>query len=191
MESNGDVPFAMLSAFVFDDIVRNTSLFEDSDTARRFPLNHMDLGTQNILVDARFNFLAIIDWEFAQTVPWQVNHYPMPFPLQESDEEITSILQDPDHPAHRNVTRQDSARRLYANKFREAEAELRKQGRTLGNSSADVLDSPAASRIYACFTKLGRLPMSDEGFVHEMARLGFGLDAEGIERHLSRSGLSG
>jgi hypothetical protein len=58
----------------------------------------MDLGTQNILVDDRFNFRAIIDWEFAQTAPWQVNHYPMTFPLLESDTKIQGILQDPNHP---------------------------------------------------------------------------------------------
>ncbi|GKU11974.1 unnamed protein product, partial [Fusarium langsethiae] len=31
----------------------------------------MDLGTQNVLVDDDLNFLAVIDWEFAQTAPWQ------------------------------------------------------------------------------------------------------------------------
>jgi aminoglycoside phosphotransferase (APT) family kinase protein len=39
------------------------------DTVEQFPLSHMDLGTQNIIVDNDFNFLAIIDWEFAQTAP--------------------------------------------------------------------------------------------------------------------------
>lgn len=61
----------------------------------------MDLGTQNILIDEAFNFLAIIDWEFAQTAPWQVNHYPMPFPLTSSD--IDDILKDPEHMAFGNV----------------------------------------------------------------------------------------
>jgi hypothetical protein len=112
-DSNGGLPFTTLGAFVFRDIVQNTTLFEDSDVKGQFPLNHMDLGTQNILVDDKFNFQAIIDWEFAQTAPWQVNYYPMPFPLLESDEEIKSILQDPDHLAHRNVARQEAARRMY------------------------------------------------------------------------------
>ncbi|KAM3547293.1 hypothetical protein ARSEF4850_010111 [Beauveria asiatica] len=53
--------FSRLGAFVFRDIIHNTALFEDSDTHGRFPLNHMDLGTQNILIDNDFNFLAIID----------------------------------------------------------------------------------------------------------------------------------
>lgn len=66
-----------LGALVFLDIVQTTGHFRMSQDL--FPFNHMDLGMQNILVDDDFNFLAIIDWEFAQTAPWQVNHYPMPF----------------------------------------------------------------------------------------------------------------
>ncbi|TAQ84345.1 hypothetical protein B7494_g7333 [Chlorociboria aeruginascens] len=41
-----------------------------------FHLDHRDMGMQNILVDQYFNFLTIIDWEFA---PWEVIHYAMPF----------------------------------------------------------------------------------------------------------------
>ncbi|POR33096.1 hypothetical protein TPAR_06722 [Tolypocladium paradoxum] len=175
--------FTKLGAFVFRDIVNNTALFEDSDTDGRFPLSHMDLGTQNILVDDNFNFLAIIDWEFAQTAPWQVNHYPMPFPLLGSEAEIEGILRDPNHLAHRNVSRQESTRRMYIQKFRDAEMELRQKGRSLGGSFAKVLDSPA-SRIYACFTKLGDLPEADASLVYEMVRLAFGLDAKETERYL-------
>jgi len=107
----------------------------------------------------------------------------MPFPLQESDKEITPILQDLSHLAHRKVSRQHSARKLYANKFRDTEAKLRKQGGAPGSPIANFLNNPAW-RIYTCFTKLGRMPMSDESFVHEMVRLGFDLDAKGIERYL-------
>jgi hypothetical protein len=46
-----------------------------------------------------------------------------------------------------------------------------------------VLNSPA-SRIYACFTKLGNLPEADAGLVHEMVRLAFDFDAKGTERYL-------
>jgi hypothetical protein len=56
----------------------------------------MDMGTQNILVDQEFNFLAIIDWEFAQSAPLEVNHYPMPFPLVFSNAKIENILRNPD-----------------------------------------------------------------------------------------------
>ncbi|KAK8149917.1 hypothetical protein G3M48_005009 [Beauveria asiatica] len=178
--------FSRLGAFVFRDIIHNTALFEDSDTDGRFPLNHMDLGTQNILIDNNFNFLAIIDWEFAQTAPWQVNHYPMPFPLLGSEAEIEGILQDPNHLAHRNVLRQESARRMYTQKFRDAEMELGQKGRSLGGSFAKVLDSPA-SRVYACFTKLGGLPEADAaGLVYEMVRLAFGLDARETEQYLHK-----
>ncbi|KAK1768900.1 hypothetical protein QBC33DRAFT_534089 [Phialemonium atrogriseum] len=72
---------------------------------------------------------------------------------------------------------------MYAQKFRDAEIELRKKGRSLGGSIAEVLDSPA-SRICACFTKLGGLPEADGGLVHQMVRLAFDLGAEGTERYL-------
>lgn len=89
--------FVKLGAFVFTDIVRTTDLFTSPSCGELFHFNHMDVGTQNILVDDEFNFRAVIDWEFAQTAPWQVNHYPMPFPLLPSDAEIDEILKDPNH----------------------------------------------------------------------------------------------
>lgn len=148
-------------------------------------MNHMDLGTQNILIDDEFNFLAIIDWEFAQTSPWLVNHFPMPFPLVESDDEIQTILEDPDHLAHENVPRQEAARRLYVQKFRDTEAEIEKEGRGLGGSFADVLDSPP-SRLFACFTTVGRLEVVDEGLVREMVRLAFVFEGERADEYLCR-----
>ncbi|QYS98531.1 hypothetical protein H0G86_005710 [Trichoderma simmonsii] len=58
-----------LGAFVFLDIVETTDLFGRSVTEEFFPFNHMDLGTQNILVDEHFNFVAIIDWESLRQHP--------------------------------------------------------------------------------------------------------------------------
>jgi hypothetical protein len=168
-----------LGAFVFLDIVETTSLFGDKYTEGLFPLNHMDLGTQNLLVDKDFNIIAIIDWEFAQTAPWQVIHYPMPFPLLGPDEDI---LRDPSHIDYKNVLRQDVARRIYNRKFRDAESELREKGRTLGGSFANTLDS-SASRIYACFTHLGRTP-GDTSLVYEMVRLAYGLNTKEAEEYV-------
>lgn len=179
--SDATMPWATLGTLVFRDIVQSTTLYADS--SQRFPLNHMDLGTQNILIDDDFNFLAIIDWEFAQAAPWPVNYYPMPFPLVESDAEIQSILRDPTHLAHKNVSRQESARRLYVQKFQVAETALRNEGRIPGGSFAAVLDSPP-SRIYTCFARLGRLPMADEALVHEMVRLAFNYDIGRAKEYL-------
>jgi len=77
----------------------------------------MDIGTQNILIDQDFNVLAIIDWEFAQTALLEVNHYPIPFPLISADAKTDYILQNPDHIAHRNVSRQVTARKMYRQSF--------------------------------------------------------------------------
>lgn len=113
--NDGGNIFTRLGPSVFEDIVHNTALFKTGGGP--FHFNHMDMGTQNILVDQDFNFLAIIDWEFAQTAPWEVNHYPMPFPLISADAKINYILQNPDHIAHRNVSRQVAARKMYRQKF--------------------------------------------------------------------------
>ncbi|KAH9890298.1 hypothetical protein F4778DRAFT_380042 [Xylariomycetidae sp. FL2044] len=172
---------ARIGALVFRDILQKTTLFGDSDTIERFPLNHMDLGTQNILVDDDFNFLAIIDWEFAQSAPWQVNRYPMPFPLLALD--IERILGDPNHLAYKNVSRQDASRRLYRQKFQEVERKLAKERRPLGGSFADTLNGPA-SRIYACFTILGRQPQNDPDLVREIVRQAFGLRRNEVDDYI-------
>ncbi|KID78829.1 uncharacterized protein G6M90_00g026150 [Metarhizium brunneum] len=181
-ESNQSMShFHRLGALVFLDIVQSTPFFQASPA--QYPFNHMDLGTQNIIVDDDLNFLAVIDWEFAQTAPWQVNYYPMPFPLSWSDESINTILDDPQHLAHKNVSRQTDARELYCRKFREAEAKLKEEGMPLGNEFAKVLES-AASRIYGCFSKLGDVPEQDEGLVYEMVRLAFNFDVERANQYL-------
>lgn len=173
--------FRRLGALVFLDIVQSTTFFQVSHA--QYPLNHMDFGTQSIIVDDDLNFLAIIDWEFAQTAPWQVNHYPMPFPLLWPDERIKAILDDPQHLAHKNISRQADARELYCRKFREAESRLNREGVCLGGGFTEVLES-AASKIYACFSKLGDSPEQDEGLVREMVHLAFQFDDEGAKQYL-------
>lgn len=174
--------------FVFRDIVDRTSLFHDSPddnsgNDRGFPLNHMDLGTQNILVDEELNFLVIIDWEFAQMAPWQVNHFPMPFPLLWSNAKLNSIRRNPDHVAYRNISRQDTARGMYCQAFLEAEKEVRERARPLGWSFSEALNSPA-SKTYACFNSLGRNPQDDADLIRVMVQLAFGLDGERAEEYL-------
>lgn len=173
--------FRKLGTLVFLDIVRSTPLFQAHYA--KYPLNLMDLGTQNIIVDDDLNFLAVIDWEFAQTAPWQVNHYPMPFPLLWSDERIESILNNPHHLAHKNIARQDKARRLYRSQFQAAEAMLLQKNLADGCGFAGAIESEA-SRIYACFSRLGDSPEQDEDLVREMVRLAFGFDVDGTERYL-------
>lgn len=42
-----------------------------------FPLYHPDLRHSNIMVDEEFQVLAIIDWEGASTVPWELIEFPL------------------------------------------------------------------------------------------------------------------
>lgn len=135
-------------------------------------------------VDQDFNFLAIIDWEFAQTAPWEVNHYPMPFPLISADAKIDCILKNPDHIAHRNVSRQVAARKMYRQKFRDAQQALESRGRSLQKSIADMLDG-AASRIYAILEKFGVFEGMEEELTYEMARLAYGFNREEAKKYLN------
>ncbi|KAJ5711088.1 hypothetical protein N7488_005244 [Penicillium malachiteum] len=169
-----------LGAYVSLDIVPKTDLFKGLDSG--FYFNHMDLGTQNIIVDDDFNFLGLIDWEFAQTAPWQVNHYPMPFPLFRLTESIMSILADPDHIAHENIKKQQSSRNLYCQKFQEAEGNLWDEGHKDINFSG-VLEGPA-SRVLSCFNQVGESPENESELAGIMARLAFGFDDESADSYL-------
>lgn len=141
------------------------------------------MGPRNILVDQNFSFLAIIDWEFAQTAPWEVNHYPMPFLLISADPKTDCILQNPDHIAHRNVSPQVAARKMYRQKFRDAEQALESRGRSLQKSIADVLDE-AASRIYAILEKFRVFEGMEEELTYEMVLLVHGFDREEAKKYL-------
>lgn len=133
-----------LGGFVFLDIVQTTGLFEESQDL--FHFSHMDLGMQNIIVDDDFNFLALIDWEFIQTAPWHVNHYPMPFSLLWPDRKIKNALDDRTHIAHRNILKQHSSRGLYWPKFREAEIILKGEGLHEG-TFAEVLGESGVKNL--------------------------------------------
>ena len=173
--------FATLGPLVFRNIVRDTEIFKSSKGP--FHFNHMDMGMQNILIDDDFNFVAVIDWELAQSAPWEVNHYPMPIPLIFSDTETAEILYDPGHTAHRNVSRQVGARLLYRQKFKEAERALEKKGNPLHHSIAEVLEGKA-SRIYGLAGKIGVFHGMEEELTYELVRLGYGLTGQEAEQHL-------
>lgn len=177
--------FSMLGAFVFLDILQETDLFKSSNGGEPFHFNHMDMGVQNILVDDRFNLIAVIDWEFAQTAPWQVNYYPRPIRLSSSDASRDEILKDPTHIAHKNVSKHLAAQNLYRQKFEDAELELEKKGRPLGRSIAHLLDGEA-SRIYACLEDLGEMDDLDKELTYQMVWLAYGFDLEKTEQYFEK-----
>ncbi|UKZ76491.1 hypothetical protein TrVFT333_004197 [Trichoderma virens FT-333] len=173
--------FAVLGPFIFRNIVRDTEIFKSIQGP--FHLNHMDMGMQNILVDDEYNFVAIIDWEFAQSAPWEVNHYPMPIPLISSDRETAEFLHDTKHIAHRNTARQVGARLLYRQQFEEAERALERRGNPLRRSIADVLEGKA-SRICGVAGKIGIFDGMEEELTYELVRLGYGLTGSEAEEHV-------
>lgn len=180
----GDV-FSRLGPYIFHDIVNKTALFNGPSNYGPFHFNHMDMGTQNILVDDDFNFLAIIDWEFAQSAPWEVNHFPMPFPLTSSDKEIEDILKDPGDIAYPNVSRQHNTRQMYRRAFEKAEKELELSGRPLKTSIASVLEGPA-SRIYGILEKIDVFPGQAESLTYEMVRLAFEKEGEEATKYVEK-----
>lgn len=102
------------------------------------------------------------------------------------DEKITLALNDPDHIAHKNTTRQTAAQKMYRTKFREAEARVDKSGGHIRGGFSEVLGS-AASRIFACFSRLGCMPEQDENWTREMVRLAFNFDDEKAKLYLEQT----
>ena len=41
-----------------------------------FPLFHVDLGHNNIVVDDNYNVIGVIDWEHTCSVPWELIYFP-------------------------------------------------------------------------------------------------------------------
>lgn len=178
-EEHSDARFALLT---FTDIVENTELFT-SKPGDVFSFNHMDMGTHNFLVDDKFNFLAVIDWELAQSAPWQVSHYPRPFSRTWSDEKEETVLRDPGHMAYQNLSRHIAARKLYVEKMKQAEEEMTQQGHPLARSIADSLDGPE-SRIFALFESIVSGHPNNESFAYEMVRLAYGMDLEAAKQYI-------
>ncbi|KAK0714722.1 hypothetical protein B0H67DRAFT_490749 [Lasiosphaeris hirsuta] len=174
---------AILGALIFRAIVRDTPLFRD-DGPGPFPLNHMDLGIQNLLIDpATYDILAVIDWEMAHAAPWLTYaSYPMPFPSYHSDRETAARLHDPAHVAHVNVARQLGSQRLYRRGFLDAERRLRGQGWPLGRSIAAGLEGDDAGRVLFVAEKLGHWSM-DKQLTYELVRVGFGLEGEAAREY--------
>lgn len=184
-ELYGHLTWCELGILAFIDIVQSTDMFRNEGSNGPFHFNHMDLSPQNILVDENFDLLAVIDWEFAQTAPWEVNHYPMPFPLTRSPAEEASILADEQHLAYSATRRQHLTRKLYRESFLDIEQRLKSAGRALARSIAETLDSPSA-RIFGCFEKLVVFVGQEKALTHEMVRTAFGYSYTDAENYLAK-----
>lgn len=205
-DPNSPSELTKLGHFIFRDLVHNTPLFRSphapsaSPSASSaaingpFPFNHMDLGIQNIIVSTSpdyssgggggaiaYDFLAIIDWEMAQSAPWEVCYYPVPFPLLSSHQE-SAILRDEKHPDYDKTIKKRRARDLYREKFREAEEKMEKEGRPLPVSIAGVLETSKASRCFGVVEKLGVFKGMEGELVRELVRLGYGEEGKEMGR---------
>ncbi|KAL6891163.1 hypothetical protein HDV57DRAFT_513613 [Trichoderma longibrachiatum] len=176
---NGCSRFATLGPLVFRSVVHDTDIYKSNQGP--FPFIHMDMGIQNLLVDDDYNLIAVIDWEFAQSAPWEVFHYPVPLAITTSDTKTAERLHDTEHLAHRNASRQVAARLLYKQEFQEAERRLEEKGSALECSIADVLEGKA-SRIYGLVEKISSFTGMEEELTYEIVRLGYGLTGSEAEQ---------
>jgi hypothetical protein len=106
----------------------------------------------------------------------------MPVPLIFANAKTDCILQNPNHIAYGNVSRQVAAQKMYQQKFRDAEQALKSRKRSLQKSIADVLDG-AASRIYAILEKFGVFEGMEEELTYEMVRLAYRFDREEAKKY--------
>lgn len=174
-----------LGPFVFLDIVRNSSLFDDMHCQGPFSFNHMDLGTQNLLVDEEFNIIAVIDWEFAQSAPIDTNYFPMPFPLKIVGDSDVTILADPNHLAYENVSKQAATRDLYLRKLEEAETTLAAQGKPLPHSIAAALKRKASKLLYV-MEKFSEWEGLEEELIFKMIKLSYELEGYDTRQYFNR-----
>nr|POE93277.1 hypothetical protein CFP56_19289 [Quercus suber] len=174
-----------LAHYVYRDIVQNSVVFKESHEPP-FHFNHMDLGAHNILVDGNYSIIAVIDWEFAQSAPWQEHTYPKLFaPLANVFEESNkAILCDPAHVDYRSASLQEATRQRFRKGFDNAERELRTQGRNIGRSISTSLGSKGA-RIRTLASMLQHVdPVYVEQCTVEMIKIAYELNEEDAKKHL-------
>jgi hypothetical protein len=172
--------FHQLGPFVQMDIIRNSSVFKDYQHGP-FPLNHMDMGTQNLPVDEGFNIVSVIDWEMVNTSPWEANYFPMPFPPDYSGD--PDVLKDPNHIAYKAILKQTASQSLFLRGLESAEGRLKALGKPLHVSLAEIFASDA-SKVYWLMERQGsESPENDEVYMFAMARIAFGYDQETAEHY--------
>ena len=174
-----------LAYYVYRDIVQNSSTSKEFNRPP-FPSNHMDLDTPNFLVDGAYNIIAVIEWEFAQSAPWQEHTYPILFTpfgnvFSESDE---AILRLPAQVRCGNLSLQEVTRQQYKKGFDDAERELHTHGRDIRVSISTLLGSKGA-RIKALAGILEHIdPMYVERCALEMIRIAYEIDERDSKKYL-------
>ena len=64
-----------------------------------FPLIHSDFALWNVVVDDNYKVLGVIEWEYAQSGPWEMVHFPtcfMPAPVPMGPSEWSDDAGTPD-----------------------------------------------------------------------------------------------
>ena len=138
IESTGDYP-RRIKEHRFDITVRNEG---------PFPLKHADFLHSNVIVDAEFNVLSIIDWEHAGTVPWERVEFPMFLSTLPPTLDFPWRYDDDGKPLADDTRKVWGKREEYVRSVAEAEKEM---GSDDGLSS--ILGSIYYQNLSSCYTR--------------------------------------
>jgi hypothetical protein len=107
-----------------------------------FPLYHTDFRHSNIIIDADYNILGVIDWEDASTVPWEAVEFPLFLSMTPPPMDAPSNYDDEGLPIDSCTRLRWHEREEYVRFVREAEAEKgldRRLSTTLANHTVQNL----------------------------------------------------
>lgn len=121
-----------------------------------FPLVHVDFGHNNIVVDAEYNILGVIDWEYAIAASWCMVEFPLtvrtiPIPMDEPSGYTSDGVPKDDYTIASYKERDE-----YLQAVNCAERELgvtSKLSEVLGNGK--LRDGSAAMKLYSVDGKMG------------------------------------
>ena len=121
-----------------------------------FPIYHPDLYQSNVIVDDKFTVLALIDWQGACTVPWELVEFPLFLSTVPRAMDAAFNYDQNGQPKHADVRLRWKERAEYVQMVKAAETAMKKDAvlsRTLGN--ADVQGLAHAIKVYTEPGKLG------------------------------------
>ena len=121
-----------------------------------FPLIHVDFNHSNIVVDDEWNIIGVIDWESAQTAPWQTVEFPQTFSFCPRSMDAPWNYDDDGIATDEETRTQIKDREVYLDLVRRYERSVVKQpllSGVLGSQASQ--DLATAMRFYTSVGKAG------------------------------------
>ncbi len=121
-----------------------------------FPIYHPDLYQSNVIVDDKFQVLALIDWQGSWSVPWELVEFPLFLSTVPRAMDAAFNYDQNGQPKQADVRRRWKERAEYVQMVQAAEVAMKKDAmlsRILGN--ADIQGLADAIKVYTNPGKLG------------------------------------